>query len=183
MVIDRRYSTRKAGFWRRPIDLRTPVRSPAARARLTIYVPRRPLATSLPAGCVPPRRASSKDAAQKCKNPTEMNPVGFLVDSFAPAHSPATLAGLTVHVARYPAAPFWLAINKNPVEINPTGFLFWRRPTLARPIAVLPSGLQRFTAVFGMGTGGATALLSPEVRAGLAVSAASRRRGSLETGV
>jgi len=36
--------------------------------------------------------------------------------------------------------------------------LFWRRPTLARPIAVLPSGLQRFTAVFGMGTGGATAL-------------------------
>ena len=46
---------------------------------------------------------------------------------------------------------------------------FWRRPTLARPIAVLPSGLQRFTAVFGMGTGGATALMSPEVRAGLAV--------------
>src|SRR5438309_7486204 len=40
---------------------------------------------------------------------------------------------------------------------------FWRRPTLARPIAVLPSGLQRFTAVFGMGTGGATALLSPEL--------------------
>ena len=39
---------------------------------------------------------------------------------------------------------------------------FWRRPTLARPVAVLPSGLQRFTAVFGMGTGGATALLSPE---------------------
>ena len=48
------------------------------------------------------------------------------------------------------------------------GALFWRRPTLARPIAVLPSGLQRFTSVFGMGTGGATALLSPEVRAGLA---------------
>src|SRR5437762_10956593 len=42
------------------------------------------------------------------------------------------------------------------------GVQFWRRPTLARPIAVLPSGLQRFTAVFGMGTGGATALLSPE---------------------
>ena len=40
---------------------------------------------------------------------------------------------------------------------------FWRRPTLAQPIAVLPSGLQRFTAVFGMGTGGATALVSPEV--------------------
>ena len=48
------------------------------------------------------------------------------------------------------------------------GFWFWRRPTLARPVAALPSGLQRFTAVFGMGTGGTTALLSPEVRAGLA---------------
>jgi hypothetical protein len=51
------------------------------------------------------------------------------------------------------------------------GTLFWRRPTLARPIAVLPSGLQRFTAVFGMGTGGATALGSPEIRAGLAGAA------------
>ena len=39
----------------------------------------------------------------------------------------------------------------------------WRRPTLAQPIDALPSGLQRFTAVFGMGTGGATALRSPEI--------------------
>jgi hypothetical protein len=46
---------------------------------------------------------------------------------------------------------------------------FWRRPTLARPFVALPSGLQRFTAVFGMGTGGATALLSPESDAGLAI--------------
>src|SRR5438874_7873850 len=46
---------------------------------------------------------------------------------------------------------------------------FWRRPTLARPVAVLPSGLQRFTSVFGMGTGGATALLSPECGTALAV--------------
>jgi hypothetical protein len=46
---------------------------------------------------------------------------------------------------------------------EPLGILLWRRPTLARPIAVLPSGLQRFTSVFGMGTGGATALLSPEL--------------------
>src|SRR6266699_1457639 len=61
-----------------------------------------------------------------------------------------------------------------PDEVNSPGILFWRRPTLARPIAVLPSGLQRFTAVFGMGTGGATALLSPEVRAGLALN---RTRG------
>ena len=49
------------------------------------------------------------------------------------------------------------ARSKKPAGMNPTGFLFWRRPTLARPIAVLPSGLQRFTAVFGMGTGGTTA--------------------------
>jgi hypothetical protein len=49
-----------------------------------------------------------------------------------------------------------------PSEVNPLGILFWRRPTLARPIAVLPLGLQRFTSVFGMGTGGTTALLSPE---------------------
>src|SRR5437588_6718224 len=63
---------------------------------------------------------------------------------------------------------------------------FWRRPTLARPIAVLPSGLQRFTAVFGMGTGGATALLSPEVRAGLALNRirgffASQQRKPMQT--
>ena len=49
-----------------------------------------------------------------------------------------------------------------------SGNLFWRRPTLARPIAVLPSGLQRFTSVFGMGTGGATTLLSPEYGTALA---------------
>src|SRR5204862_793319 len=54
--------------------------------------------------------------------------------------------------------------TKNPACFHMPGFQFWRRPTLARPIAVLPSGLQRFTAVFGMGTGGATALLSPEPR-------------------
>ncbi len=43
-----------------------------------------------------------------------------------------------------------------------TGPLFWRRPTLARPIAKLPSALRRFTSVFGMGTGGSTAPGSPE---------------------
>src|SRR5438445_1597105 len=66
----------------------------------------------------------------------------------------------------------------------PPGILLWRRPTLARPIAVLPSGLQRFTAVFGMGTGGTTALLSPEARAGpgqCRCFAPRNRRGSLET--
>src|SRR5438094_4142650 len=74
--------------------------------------------------------------------------------------------------------------NKTPsTSHDMLGTQFWRRPTLARPIAVLPSGLQRFTAVFGMGTGGATALLSPEVRAGLALNrtdsfAASQRDAS-----
>ena len=52
--------------------------------------------------------------------------------------------------------------------ISSPGFLFWRRPTLARPFAVLPSGLQRFTSVFGMGTGGATTLMSPERRSACA---------------
>ncbi len=52
---------------------------------------------------------------------------------------------------------------KNPAAGFPAaGFLFWRRPTLAQPIVALPSGLQRLTSVFGMGTGGATALGSPE---------------------
>src|SRR5437588_12720250 len=65
--------------------------------------------------------------------------------------------------------------------INPPGIQFWRRPTLARPVAVLPSGLQRFTAVFGMGTGGTTALLSPECGAALAFAAvaATQARGRI----
>ena len=52
----------------------------------------------------------------------------------------------------------------------PTGGLdlsgrgYWRRPTFAQPIEALSSGLQRFTSVFGMGTGGSTALRSPEGR-------------------
>jgi hypothetical protein len=113
------------------------------------------------------------------------------IDSHVPTCSPATLAGLTIYLAvpnrsvllRH--AAFRRAVlppsprlrrdrrvglapkTKNPTG-KPAGFLLWRRPTLARPIAVLPSGLQRFTSVFGMGTGGATALLSPESDAGLA---------------
>src|SRR6266496_5428664 len=67
--------------------------------------------------------------------------------------------------------------NKTPsTSDDMLGAVFWRRPTLARPIAVLPSGLQRFTAVFGMGTGGATALLSPECGTAPAVSLLSQRR-------
>src|SRR5438105_11089639 len=58
--------------------------------------------------------------------------------------------------------------RKSPAEMNPAGLLFWRRPTLAQPIVALPSGLQRFTSVFGMGTGGSTALGSPDREAGLA---------------
>src|SRR5436309_15524301 len=67
-----------------------------------------------------------------------------------------------------------------PAETNPVGILFWRRPTLARPFVALPSGLQRFTAVFGMGTGGATALLSPESDAGLAVRRFGAGEGDAE---
>ena len=35
---------------------------------------------------------------------------------------------------------------------------YWQRPTLAQPIDALPSAQQRFTSVFGMGTGGTAAL-------------------------
>ena len=67
---------------------------------------------------------------------------------------------------------------KSPMEF-PSGFLFWRCPTLARPVVALPSGLQRFTSVFGMGTGGATALVSPESETGLAVSLLRKRDAEL----
>ena len=40
--------------------------------------------------------------------------------------------------------------------------LIWQRPTLTEPSAPLPSALRCFTSVFGMGTGGATALRSPD---------------------
>ena len=42
------------------------------------------------------------------------------------------------------------------------GGRYWRRPTFARPIDALSSGLQRFTSVFGMGTGGTTVPWSPD---------------------
>ena len=38
----------------------------------------------------------------------------------------------------------------------------WQRPTFAHPFDALSSGLQRFTSVFEMGTGGTTARGSPE---------------------
>lgn len=41
------------------------------------------------------------------------------------------------------------------------GHITWQRPTLTEPIALLPLALHRFTAVFGMGTGGSNALWSP----------------------
>jgi hypothetical protein len=90
------------------------------------------------------------------------------IDSFAPAESPF---GLAVYLGAAPrldslttfAADLAVVLeqgttkSKTPDEINSPGVLFWRRPTLARPFVALPSGLQRFTSVFGMGTGGATA--------------------------
>jgi hypothetical protein len=76
------------------------------------------------------------------------------------ARAPSVRAGLAT--AREAHALGRLdAERKNPAP-KAFGAGFWRRPTLARPFVALPSGLQRFTAVFGMGTGGATALLSPE---------------------
>ena len=115
---------------------------------------------------------------QKQKNPACFHMPGFQfwrrpIDSLTPDRSPAARAGLTVYLAvpnRSVLCSSRRRQNKTPsTSRDMLGALFWRRPTLARPIAVLPSGLQRFTSVFGMGTGGATALLSPEVRAGLAL--------------
>jgi hypothetical protein len=57
----------------------------------------------------------------------------------------------------------WVVDIKKPRLLFPRdGANYWRRPTFAQPIEALSSGLQRFTSVFGMGTGGATALGSPE---------------------
>ena len=54
--------------------------------------------------------------------------------------------------------------NENPApRFRGAGLNYWRRPTFAQPRDALSSGLQRFTSVFEMGTGGATALGSPEV--------------------
>src|SRR5262245_46108983 len=50
-----------------------------------------------------------------------------------------------------------------------------RRPTLAEAIQPLPSALQRLTAVFGMGTGRSTAVLSPEIFTALAVISSPNR--------
>src|SRR5687767_1776612 len=55
-----------------------------------------------------------------------------------------------------------------------SGAKYWQRPTFARPIDALSSGLRRFTSVFGMGTGGTTALISPE---GCSRRDRHRRRG------
>ncbi len=131
-----------APFWRRPSDSFSPDHSPSRAV---------PSTSPLPRGDV---------------------------DSRSPDRSPFP-NGNAVYVAASQLAPFFygmrrstapcsVGLRKNAHRENPVGTLFWRRPTLARPIAVLPSGLQRFTAVFGMGTGGATALLSPEIWLALA---------------
>ena len=57
-----------------------------------------------------------------------------------------------------------LGPNKKPPRfIAEGGGINWQRPTFAGPVAQLSSAQQRFTSVFGMGTGGATALGSPEL--------------------
>jgi hypothetical protein len=128
-----------------------------------------------------------RESSRKTKAPTTSRDVldGVFwrrpIDSFAPANHPSDLRLScsfpwlgSLRPAVLPPSPSYgrdrrvklcTPETKNPTG-KPAGFLLWRRPTLTRPIAVLPSGLQRFTSVFGMGTGGATALLSPEFRAG-----------------
>ena len=43
------------------------------------------------------------------------------------------------------------------------GDIIWQRPTFTWPVAILSSAQQRFTSVFGMGTGGATVPWSPDL--------------------
>ena len=57
-------------FWRRPIDLQTPVCSPAALAGLAVYLAAAPRRCSLTACGVPPRRARVGLATPATKNPT-----------------------------------------------------------------------------------------------------------------
>jgi hypothetical protein len=56
-----------------------------------------------------------------------------------------------------------LHLKKTPrIAFAMRGGLNWQRPTFAGPIAQLSSAQQRFTSVFGMGTGGATVPWSPD---------------------
>jgi hypothetical protein len=76
------------------------------------------------------------------------------------AHEGGGAFGSTRGRVRYPK----IHTKKAPLPVfTGSGANYWRRPTFAQPRDALSSGLQRFTSVFGMGTGGATALRSPEV--------------------
>jgi hypothetical protein len=131
-------------------------------------------------------RAVVFDRISKSKTGTDIQSEGRPIDSRVRTRSPATLAGLAVYLAAAPRRRSLAACGVPPRRAQigvgqkskmpdgvPSGILLWRRPTLARPVAVLPSGLQRFTSVFGMGTGGATALLSPEFCAGFSAQNSS----------
>ncbi len=66
-------------------------------------------------------------------------------------------------VSRRAKEPEENAENKTPrVSFEARGDLIWQRPTFAGPIAQLSSAQQRFTSVFGMGTGGTTVPWSPD---------------------
>jgi hypothetical protein len=80
-------------------------------------------------------------------------------------HPTITAVNLVLHQTVSIASRSTLTEGKkqNPKLLSEPGVhQLWQCPTLAQPIDALPSGLQRFTSVFGMGTGGATALGSPE---------------------
>src|SRR5438034_9543690 len=73
---------------------------PAARAGLTIYVARLSSARPLTANGVPPRPASSRHAARKCRSPPELNPSGCLdlaTSSSRTAHRRTTIGPAAFH--------------------------------------------------------------------------------------
>src|SRR6266404_4775479 len=121
-----------------------------------------PAEADIACGCPENKSPALKQVVRFWQRPADSRSSRSLGPSTCPSISPIPISSILYSSRRRPE-------TKNPACFHTPGFLFWRRPTLARPIAVLPSGLQRFTAVFGMGTGGATALVSPESEAGLAV--------------
>ena len=121
-----------------------------------------------PSSCSSRRRSRNRKPADH-EDPRVFSSGDVVLIRSLPLTHRAAHAGFTVHPAASQLAVFsarvGIAKAKMPDGINPPGIQFWRRPTLARPVVALPSGLQRFTSVFGMGTGGTTALGSPEGRA------------------
>jgi hypothetical protein len=111
----------------------------------------------------PPARRAYGSERGRPSNPTQQRPSRKMVVLVRsprplPARRPTRRrVGSTSQRLRRPHPPRHQQ-KKKPGALFPRHRAqLWQRPTLAQPIDALPSALQRFTSVFGMGTGGATA--------------------------